>query len=287
MTLTKAGFFYIILTLMLGFAAVNTGNNLLYLMISALLGFMAMSGLLGHFNLKWVEIRVRCEQDYFAGFKAPVTLEVHNPLRWWPLFLLQLQLGDQSGLCTLIRGGDWCRCSLPVTLPQRGYCALPEIKIASNFPVNFFLRARTLGTSHSVLAFPRPLPCSAPLLAEQALSPVDSLLMRVGSGDELRSIEPYQAGDSLKAMHWKHSARSDSLQVKRFYRQGETALQLGIDQLSGSLEERLGQLTFLICQAGRQGRGVGLELPNRVFPVSSDPQQRRTMLKALALYGST
>ena len=83
---------------MLGFAAVNTGNNLLYLMISALLGFMAMSGLLGHINLKWVKIRVRCGQDYFAGLKAPVTLEVYNPLRWWPLFLLQLQLGDAGGL---------------------------------------------------------------------------------------------------------------------------------------------------------------------------------------------
>ena len=255
-------------------------------MISALLGFMAMSGLLGHLNLKWAEVRVRYDRDYFAGLKTPVTLEVHNPLRWWPLFLLQLQLGDQSSLCPVISAGGWCRCPLPLTLPQRGYCALPEMQISSNFPVNFFVRARTLAHSDSLLVFPRPLPCAAPLPADPALNPDDSQLLRTGSGDELRSIEPYQAGDSLKAMDWKHSARSDSLQVKRFYRQGEAALQLSIDQLSGPLEERLGQLTFLICQAGRQGQGVGLELPDRVFPVSTDAQQRHSMLKALALYGS-
>ena len=39
------------LTLLLGFAAVNTGNNLLYLLVSALLGFMAVSGILGRLNL--------------------------------------------------------------------------------------------------------------------------------------------------------------------------------------------------------------------------------------------
>jgi len=39
------------MTLLLGFAAVNTGNNLLYLLVSALLGFMAVSGVLGKWNL--------------------------------------------------------------------------------------------------------------------------------------------------------------------------------------------------------------------------------------------
>ena len=42
---------------MLGFAAVNTGNNLLYLLVSALLGFMSVSGVLGKWNLGRVEVR--------------------------------------------------------------------------------------------------------------------------------------------------------------------------------------------------------------------------------------
>lgn len=40
----KAGFFYILLTIFLGVAAVNTANNLIYLVVSALLGFMGISG---------------------------------------------------------------------------------------------------------------------------------------------------------------------------------------------------------------------------------------------------
>jgi len=41
---------------LIGFAAVNTGNNLLYLLVSALLGFMAVSGVLGKWNLAGVEV---------------------------------------------------------------------------------------------------------------------------------------------------------------------------------------------------------------------------------------
>jgi hypothetical protein len=43
--LSKAGASYIALTLLTGFAAVNTGNNLLFLVVSALLAFMAVSGI--------------------------------------------------------------------------------------------------------------------------------------------------------------------------------------------------------------------------------------------------
>ncbi|NIQ94316.1 MAG: hypothetical protein GWN87_08975, partial [Desulfuromonadales bacterium] len=55
------------LTLLLGFAAVNTGNNLLYLMVSALLGFMAVSGLIGRYNLARLRVEFAAPPEIYAG----------------------------------------------------------------------------------------------------------------------------------------------------------------------------------------------------------------------------
>ena len=58
---------YVGMTLLLGFAAVNTGNNLLYLLVSALLGFMAVSGWLGQQNLRSLSLRLVLPQEIFVG----------------------------------------------------------------------------------------------------------------------------------------------------------------------------------------------------------------------------
>ncbi len=55
------------MTLLLGFAAVNTGNNLLYLLVSALLGFMAVSGILGRWNLARLSLRCLPPDELFDG----------------------------------------------------------------------------------------------------------------------------------------------------------------------------------------------------------------------------
>jgi len=54
--LTKAGFFYTIITIFIGISAVNTGNNLLYVAVSFLLSFMWLSGIFARLNLKGIKV---------------------------------------------------------------------------------------------------------------------------------------------------------------------------------------------------------------------------------------
>ena len=54
---TRGGVLFTVGALTVGFAAVNTGNNLLYLLLGAVLGFIALSGWLSEQALRGLEVR--------------------------------------------------------------------------------------------------------------------------------------------------------------------------------------------------------------------------------------
>ena len=56
--INTSGALYVLVTLLIGFAAVNTGNNLLFLVVSGLLAFMSVTGLAGMYNIKKLISRV-------------------------------------------------------------------------------------------------------------------------------------------------------------------------------------------------------------------------------------
>src|SRR3954463_8286892 len=65
--ITKEGVFYIVLTLIIGVAALNTGNNLLFLVVAAMLAAVLVSGIASWLNLKNVELEVVLPGQVFAG----------------------------------------------------------------------------------------------------------------------------------------------------------------------------------------------------------------------------
>lgn len=285
MKLTRAGGIYIALTLLLGFAAVNTGNNLLYLMVSALLGFMAISGLIGQQNLLRLTVRVFPVDDLFAKLPGRVEIELLNRRRWLPAFLISVEIGDGKALVPLLAPGQRQRQSLSLSFPARGYQALPPIWIRSCFPINFFIRSRLLPVPQQVLVFPQPLTAELPLAADASQQARRMEMPQPGIDGELRSIDSYRESDPLKSIHWKLSARHDELRVKRQTRLGAPSLLLNLDDFSGSLEQKLGQCTFLINRLIAQQRAVGLQTDHSLLAPASGRRQRLTLLTELALYG--
>ena len=64
--ITKAGYFYISLTIILGFSAVNTANNLVYIIAAAMLSFMAVSGFFGRSNLRGISVAIDVPEEIYA-----------------------------------------------------------------------------------------------------------------------------------------------------------------------------------------------------------------------------
>src|ERR1043166_7818399 len=67
LSFTREGRLIVILSVGVGFAAINTGNNLLYLLLGWLLSFIIASGLLSEMTLKRLTVERRPPARVFAG----------------------------------------------------------------------------------------------------------------------------------------------------------------------------------------------------------------------------
>src|ERR1700741_4220191 len=63
---TRAGIVYVIATLLIGIAALNTGNNLLYIIVAAMLAAILVSGIVSAIVLRELELDVRLPEHVFA-----------------------------------------------------------------------------------------------------------------------------------------------------------------------------------------------------------------------------
>ncbi|HKJ77310.1 MAG TPA: DUF58 domain-containing protein [Gammaproteobacteria bacterium] len=265
--------------------AVNTGNNLMYLLVSALLGFMAVSGLLGRGNLTGVTLSVEPPEEIYAGVETLLTIRLHNRRRFLPVCLLRLELPVGDAAATLLRPGEKSRLPLAATFRDRGVHRLEALRLSSAFPINFFVRSLVLPLRQEVAVFPAPRPCALP--AGGRLQPLrGELATGKGYEGELTRIGDYRGGEPLKLIHWKLSARHGELKVKELSALATPPLLVDPARLPGAgLEERLGCACWLITAAARQGRPVGLRLAGKTLPPAVGRQHKLHLLNELARYG--
>ncbi len=88
---TRAGWMFLFIVLGVGFAALNTGNNLLYLVLSLLLAFLVLSGVLSESALRGIEVRRTPARELFAEAENPTLIEIHNNQRRVPAFALVVE----------------------------------------------------------------------------------------------------------------------------------------------------------------------------------------------------
>lgn len=87
---TKAGIVYVLVTLVIGIAALNTGNNLLYIVVAAMLAAILVSGVVSAWILRWLELDVRLPEHVFAGRAVLGRIVVHNPRSLLPSFSVRV-----------------------------------------------------------------------------------------------------------------------------------------------------------------------------------------------------
>jgi len=75
---TRAGIAYFLAVLVIGIAALNTGNNLLYIVVAAMLGAILISGVVSARALAGLELDVRLPRHIFAGEATPGRIVLKN-----------------------------------------------------------------------------------------------------------------------------------------------------------------------------------------------------------------
>jgi uncharacterized protein (DUF58 family) len=273
-------------TLLLGVAAVNTGNNLLFLVVSAMLGFMAVSGLLGWLNIRGLSVSVRTPDEVYAGVPTLITLRVENRKKLLPSFLISATLSGASTSFLLLDPRRPETGSLLVSFPARGRQLLAAATISSPFPVNFFVRSIGVAVRGEVLVFPAPRPATLPAAQGNPETGTAQSLSAPGHDGELAKISDYRGGESLKLIHWRLSAKHEDFKVKHMTSTATDPVLLELDQMPGAdLEERLGNCAFVVNQLVRRGRAVGLKMANRLVAPAATRQHRLKLLGELAVYG--
>ena len=87
---TKVGVVYVLVTLVIGIAALNTGNNLLYIVVAAMLAAILVSGVVSALELRGLELDVRLPEHVFAGRSVLARVVLHNSRRFFPSFSIRV-----------------------------------------------------------------------------------------------------------------------------------------------------------------------------------------------------
>lgn len=288
--LTPTGAFAIALVLAAGIVAVNSGNNLLYLLVASLLAALALSGILGHHNLRRIGLRLIAPEEAWAGQPVSVRAELVNRRRRLPSFLLALGEQPDSPVGTIIEipPGERVELTLILTFPNRGVQPWPVHAVTSEFPFGLIRRGALVRPPGLCLVYPSPL--AVPWeIAEDAEREGDQMSRRaLGVGGDYRGLRDYLPGDSLSRVRWSSWLRLRRLQTKEFESEGAPPAVYRFDAVPGpGTEERLRQLAWLVRAGLRRGRSVGLVLPGQAIPPDTGATHRRRLLAALARFGAS
>jgi uncharacterized protein (DUF58 family) len=126
---TRAGAIYAITVLLVGFACLNTGNNLLYIILAAMLAAIVVSGLVSTLGLRGLELELRIPDHIFAGTDIPATISVRNGRRWTPSLSISAVPTEKFSKRKRWR---WVATTFPVPPwrpPERQWLQLPDRKL--------------------------------------------------------------------------------------------------------------------------------------------------------------
>jgi uncharacterized protein (DUF58 family) len=271
----------------LGIAAINTGNNLIYLILAALLGILAVSGFFGKKNLMTVRVDVKIPDEIYAGIPAPVSVVAKNPGRYFPVFLIRAYVGGTRVLFPYVRAGTTEQRFIEIAFPQRGEQKMEEVRIASVYPFSFFVRYRTVRLQTELTVFPHPVSFTDAVrtdLNRQLRG--DHPEERPGYDGDILSIRNYLTGDSVRYINWKASARSGSLKTNELSAGLTEPLIIEFEKIMiPDLELKLSCLTSFIINQFRKNRAIGLKLGGRYFPPAATQAHKLHLLRELAGYG--
>ncbi len=218
-------------------AALNTGNNLLFLILAAMLAGILISGVASWTVLTGIEMKLDLPEHIFAEQPAYAAVELENQKLFLPSFSLRVT-GDESKVggqvlsrpvfFPYIPRQQTARQAVELSFPKRGVYRQDTFNIVTKFPFGFLQKSRKVDSNLEVVVYPRVTPTEEfyevlPLISGE----VESYYR--GRGHDLYSIRDYLPSDSARFVDWKASAKASELKVREFTREDERRVMLVFD----------------------------------------------------------
>lgn len=283
---TREGRYLIGITLGVGFAAINTGNNLLYLFLGMLLSMIIVSGVLSEQTLRQLEVIRELPPQVFARRPFLTGIVLGNRKRRLPSFSVQvedvIQGRPQSKKCYFLKVPAQARqsTSYRTEFERRGLYRYHGLKVDTRFPFAFFVKSRRYEAPAELVVFPAIQPVGhLPLEARALLGEITR--PRHGAGRDFHSLRDYRVGDDARDIHWKRSARENRLMLREFEIEGGRRVELLLnDRMPADydVEDEAHRLDFDQCV--ELIASLALHLAERGFSVTVRTSEESRTLSA-------
>jgi len=221
---TRAGWAFFAITFGVGFAALNTGNNLLYLVLSLMLAFLVLSGVLSESALRGIGVRRRLPRELYAGTPSGVVLEITNHQRRVPAFAVVIEdrvaeseaAQRAAGRVFALRvgPGETQSRSYRFVPARRGPLHFHAFEVYTRFPFGLFSKALTLEAPAGALAYPAVELLTLPSDFGSARDAGERASEQRGAGSLASSLRDFRPGDPTRRIHWPASLRRGHLLVR-------------------------------------------------------------------------
>lgn len=285
-TPTREGVWYGLMLIGTVVAAVNTGNNLVYLALGLLCGALVLSNALAEWNLRGLTVTRRLPSEAFAGEAASGAYVVQNRRRFGTAFAIEvseLEGAEARGIAAWVAPLQSLEVPVQFVFESRGVVQLSRIRIASGFPFGFVRRYRDLDLEAEFVAYPAPGPGpNARSRAHHGLT--RQSLRRRGHGDDFYGLRPYVPGDPLKTVHWPSSARAGRPMVIERVAEAADEVVVEVPEIANGdrWEAALSRACGQTVRHFTWGHAVGLDLGGQLVAPGTGAEQRRRILGALA-----
>jgi len=245
---TTGGVIFIVVLVIVALAAWNTGNNLLFLVLSIMVSTLFVSWAAARLSLRDLTVSARFPDHIFAGEPAEVLVTVRNSKRLLPSFSVLVEARGPSlrksaqrrakdpaflkrtlGYFTYVPHRAGAEQTVEQLFPKRGHVLITGFELSTGFPFGFFRQRRRLPTRDvDIVVYPKPQPIAdelhlLPLFTGQNAS------FRRGAGHDLLMLRDYQPRDDLRHIDWKATARARRLTVREFTAEDERRITIMLD----------------------------------------------------------
>jgi uncharacterized protein (DUF58 family) len=234
--LTREGKYFIGITFGVGFAAINTGNNLLYLLLGMLLSLIVVSGVMSELSLRHLTVVRRLPPRAQVGRAHLVEIEVYNHKQRIPSYAIEIedlragQPADKRCFFLKISPRSAQVAAYRRTPARRGRDRHVGFRVATRFPFGLFEKSRELSADGDLIIYPAVdavrLPTDQPGRREGG----DGAIGR-GGGDEIVGVRPMREGDDPRDIYWRKSTVPNQRVLRERARETRRDVELVIDPM--------------------------------------------------------
>ncbi len=231
---TREGKVFVGITLGVGFAALNTANNLLYLLLGMLLALIVVSGVMSELSLRDLTVVRRLPLRAQVGRAHLVEIEVFNHKTRVPSYAIEVedlragQPADKRCFFLKISPKSAQVAAYRRTPMRRGRDVHVGFRIATRFPFGLFEKSREVPAEGELVIYPAVDPVALPPMPNGRSPGVENALGR-GAGEDFLGLRLLREGEDPRDVHWRKTASLGQLVARERAREARPDVVLTLD----------------------------------------------------------